>query len=98
MPLFKQLRRVCLFAVKCGENVLYGCRGSYIFEHIHAFDISLIENFLTKIMFFWKKMYSTCYQMNREKGLVKSILSKKVIRFCATSDICAQLFKRHVEF
>ena len=28
-------------------------------------------------------MYSTCYQMNKEKGLVKSILSKKVIRFCA---------------
>ena len=55
MPLFKQLRRVCLFAVKCGENVLYGCRGSYIFEHIHAFDISLIENFLTKIMFFFGK-------------------------------------------
>ena len=43
-------------------------------------------------------MYSTCYQMNREKGLVKSIPSKKVILFCATSDICAQLFKRHVEF
>ena len=33
----------------------YGCRGSYIFEHIHAFDISLIENFLAKILFFWKK-------------------------------------------
>ena len=43
-------------------------------------------------------MYSTCYQMNREKGLVKSILSQKVILFCATSDICAQLFKRHVKF
>ena len=98
MPLFKQLRRVCLFAVKCGEKDLCGCRGSYIFEHIHAFDISLIENFLTKIMFFLEKMYSTCYQMNREKGLVKSILSQKVIQFCATSDICAQLFKRHVEF
>ena len=33
-------------------------------------------------------MYFTCYQMNREKGLVKSILSQKVILFCATSDIC----------
>ena len=55
MPLFKQLRRVYLFAVKCGENDLCGCRGSYIFEHIHAFDISLIENFLAKILFFWKK-------------------------------------------
>ena len=95
MPLFKQLRRVCLFTVKCGENVLYGCRESYIFEHIHAFDN---RKFLSQNFVFLEKMYSTCYQMNREKGLVKSILSQKVILFCATSDICAQLFKRHVEF
>ena len=39
------------------------------------------REFLNQNYVFLEKMYSTCYQMNREKGLAKSILSQKVILF-----------------
>ena len=55
MPMVKQLRRICLFAVKCANIVTNGCRGSHILVLIDSFDIQLILNFETEIILFWEK-------------------------------------------